>query len=61
MKLRYITCSDPREHNSIKSIIDLAHLPHAEVASLRKRVTVCHEMFGLMIYYMWLTKAALSV
>ncbi|MBR4624105.1 MAG: hypothetical protein IKO56_01045 [Alphaproteobacteria bacterium] len=32
MKLRYITCSDPREHNSIKSIIDLAHLPHAEVA-----------------------------
>jgi len=32
MKLRYITCSDPREHNSIKSIIDLAHLPHAEIA-----------------------------
>lgn len=32
MKLRRITCSDPREHNSIKSIIDLAHLPHAEIA-----------------------------
>ena len=32
MKLRYITCSDPREHNSVKSIIDLAHLPHAEIA-----------------------------
>lgn len=32
MKLRYITCSDPREHNSTKSIIDLAHLPHAEIA-----------------------------
>lgn len=32
MKLRYITCSDPREHNSIKSIINLAHLPHAEIA-----------------------------
>lgn len=32
MKIRYVTCSDPREHNSIKSIIDLAHLPHAEIA-----------------------------
>ena len=32
MKLRYITCSDPREHNSIKSIIDLAKMPHAEIA-----------------------------
>ena len=32
MKLRYITCSDPREHNSIKSIIELAHLQHAEIA-----------------------------
>lgn len=32
LKLRYITCSDPREHNSIKSIIELAHLPHAEIA-----------------------------
>ena len=32
MKIRYITCSDPREHNSIKSILDLAHLPHAEIA-----------------------------
>ena len=32
MKLRYITCSDPREHNSIKSIIDLAHMPNTEIA-----------------------------
>lgn len=32
MKLRYITCSDPREHNSIKSIINLARLQHAEIA-----------------------------
>ena len=32
MNLRYITCSDPREHNSIKSIIDLAKMPHAEIA-----------------------------
>ena len=32
MKLRYITCSDPREHNSIKNIIKLARLPHAEIA-----------------------------
>ena len=32
MKLRYITCSDPREHNSIKSIVELARLPHAEIA-----------------------------
>lgn len=32
MKLRYITCSDPREHNSIKNIINLARLPHAEIA-----------------------------
>lgn len=32
MKLRYITCSDPREQNSVKSILDLAHLPHAEIA-----------------------------
>ncbi len=32
MQLRYITCSDPREHNSIKSIISLAHMPHAEIA-----------------------------
>lgn len=32
MKLRYITCSDPREYNSIKSIISLARLPHAEIA-----------------------------
>ena len=32
MKLRYITCSDPREQNSVKSIIELAHLPHAEIA-----------------------------
>ena len=32
MYLRYITCSDPREHNPVKSIISLAHLPHAEIA-----------------------------
>ena len=32
MKLRYITCSDPREHNSIKSIINLARMQHAEIA-----------------------------
>ena len=32
MELRFVTCSDPREHNSIKSIIDLAHLPRAEIA-----------------------------
>lgn len=32
MKLRYITCSDPREHNSIKSIMELARMPHTEIA-----------------------------
>lgn len=32
MNLRYITCSDPREHNSIKSIKNLAKMPHAEIA-----------------------------
>lgn len=32
MKLRYITCSDPREHNSIKSIVELARMPYAEIA-----------------------------
>lgn len=32
MILRYITASDPRENNSVKSILDLAHLPHAEIA-----------------------------
>ncbi len=32
MKLRYITCSDPREHNSVKSVIELARLQHAEIA-----------------------------
>ena len=32
MHLRFITCSDPREHNSIESIIDLAHMPRAEIA-----------------------------
>ena len=32
MKLRYITCSDPREHNSIESIFKLAYMPHAEIA-----------------------------
>lgn len=32
MKLKYITCSDPREHNSIKSIMELSRLPHVEIA-----------------------------
>ena len=32
MKLRYITCSDPREHNSIKSIIELSQKRRAEIA-----------------------------
>jgi len=32
MHLRFVTCSDPREHNSINSILDLAHLPRAEIA-----------------------------
>ena len=32
MKLRYITCSDPREHNSIESIFKLARMPHSEIA-----------------------------
>lgn len=32
MKLSYITCSDPREHNSIETILKLARMPHAEIA-----------------------------
>jgi len=32
MKLKYITCSDPREHNSIKSIMELASMPYTEIA-----------------------------
>ena len=32
MQLRYITCSDPREHNPIKDIIKLGVLPKAEIA-----------------------------
>ena len=32
MKLRYITCSDPREHNKISDIVELAKLPNAEIA-----------------------------
>ena len=32
MYLRYITCSDPREHNPVKTIISLARLPRAEIA-----------------------------
>ena len=32
MKVRYITCSDPREHNSVKSIIELSQKPRAEIA-----------------------------
>ncbi len=33
MKLRYITCSDPREHNSLQDIATLAKLPHTEIAA----------------------------
>jgi len=32
MKLEYITCSDPREHNSISEIIKLGRMPNAEIA-----------------------------
>ncbi len=32
MQLRYITCSDPREHNPIQKIITLGKLPRAEIA-----------------------------
>ena len=32
MKLRYITCSDPREHNPISEIIKLGKMPYAEIA-----------------------------
>lgn len=32
MKLRYVTCSDPREHNKISEMVDLAKLPNAEIA-----------------------------
>ena len=32
MNLRYITCSDPREHNDTRDIIRLALMPHAEIA-----------------------------
>ena len=32
MKLRYITCSDPREHNSIESMVELAKMPNVEIA-----------------------------
>lgn len=32
MNLRYITCSDPREHNSINSIMRLVQMPRAEIA-----------------------------
>ena len=32
MKLRYITCSDPREHNPISEIIKLGEMPKAEIA-----------------------------
>ena len=32
MKLRYITCSDPRENNKISDIVELAKLPNAEIA-----------------------------
>ena len=32
MKLRYITCSDPREYNPIPQIIELGTMPNAEIA-----------------------------
>ena len=32
MYLRYITCSDPREHNSVSEIIKLGTMPNAEIA-----------------------------
>jgi len=32
MDLRYITCSDPREHNRISEIIKLGKMPNAEIA-----------------------------
>lgn len=32
MNLRYITCSDPREHNKISDMVELAKLPNAEIA-----------------------------
>lgn len=60
MKLRYITCSDPREHNSVKSIINLARLPHAEIA------VQCHpsKMTDGMPRNVWfneLLKAAMQI
>ena len=33
MKIRYITCSDPREHNEISDIIKLGKMPNAEIAA----------------------------
>lgn len=32
MKIRYITCSDPREHNPINEIIKLGCVPNVEIA-----------------------------
>lgn len=32
MELRYITCSDPREHNPINKILELGAIPNAEIA-----------------------------
>lgn len=32
MKLRYITCSDPRENNPVSEILKLGTLPNAEIA-----------------------------
>lgn len=32
MNLRYITCSDPREHNKLSEIVKLGKLPNAEIA-----------------------------
>ena len=52
MKLRYITCSDPREHNSIESIMELARLPLAEIA------VQCHpsKMYDGMPRNVWFNK-----
>lgn len=32
MKLEYVTCSDPREHNLISDMIKLGRMPNAEIA-----------------------------
>jgi len=52
MEIRYITCSDPREHNNIESIIKLARMPHAEIA------VQCHpsKMLPGMPRNIWFTE-----